>query len=176
MSEIEKYSRTAQAFHWISALMIFALFGVGVWMRTLDYYHAWYQPAPELHKSFGLLLVVIILARFTYRTVQTTPKPLASHKEWEVKLAHMIHGLLYLGLLIIFISGYLIGTSEGRGIPFFDLFEIPALFTPFEDQEDIAGFIHEWGAYSLMAAVALHIAGALKHKLIDKDETIKRML
>lgn len=176
MPDIPKYSPAARTFHWLSALMIFALFGVGVWMRTLDYYHPWYQPAPDLHKSFGIVLAVIILVRFAYRFIQAAPKPLNSHKVWEIKLAHFIHGLLYVGLLIIFISGYLIGTSEGRGVIVFDLFEVPALITPFEDQEDIAGFIHEWGAYCLMAAVGLHIVGALKHTFIDKDATLKRML
>ena len=176
MSQIEKYSVTARAFHWISALTIFALFGVGVWMRTLDYYHPWYQPAPDLHKSFGILLVLVIIARFAYRIYNKPPAPLPNHQAWEIKLAHLVHGVLYIGLLIIFVSGYLIGTSEGRGIPVFDLFNVPALIEPFEDQEDIAGFIHEWAAYILMGIVGLHVAGALKHKFIDKDKTLNRMM
>lgn len=173
---IERYSVVAKVFHWVSALTIFGLFGLGLWMRELDYYDPWYQPAPDLHKSIGMLLVVWILARILWRWKQSTPAPLAHHKPWEVKLAHAVHWLLYLGLFLIFISGYLIATSEGRGVYIFDLFEFPALIPPFDQQEDIAGFIHEWGAYALMAAAALHIAGALKHHFVDKDATLKRML
>ena len=176
MSHLVKYTVTARAFHWISAIMVFALFGLGVWMRTLDYYHPWYQPAPDLHKSAGILLVVLILARLVYRLYQRPPAPLTTHKPWEVKLAHATHFLLYGALAVIFVSGYLIATSEGRGIMVFDLFSVPALIEPFTDQEDIAGEIHEWVAYGLMGLVGLHIIGALKHKFIDKDDTVKRML
>ena len=51
------------ALHWLMALMIPALFGVGLWMTGLDYYSSWYKTAPDLHKSFGLLLLLLLLLR-----------------------------------------------------------------------------------------------------------------
>ena len=145
-------------------------------MRTLDYYHPWYQQAPDLHKSFGILLVLIMLTRIVWRFVITKPEHLTSHKPWELRLAHIIHWILYLGILLILITGYLIATSENRPIEVFELFNVPAVIQAFEEQEDIAGFIHEWAAYVIMAFVGLHILGALKHHFIDKDKTLKRML
>ena len=171
-----KWPLGSRILHWLSALLIFGLFALGYWMRTLDYYHPWYQQAPDLHKSFGILLVVIMLTRIVWRFVTTKPEHLTSHKPWELRLAHIIHWILYLGILLILITGYLIATSENRPIEVFELFNVPAVIQAFEEQEDIAGFIHEWAAYVIMAFVGLHILGALKHHFIDKDKTLKRIL
>lgn len=145
-------------------------------MRSLDYYHSWYQTAPDIHKSIGILLILLIVVRVILRGVFPAPKPLLTHQKWEITLSHLVHILMYLLIFGILISGYLIGTADNRGIDVFSFFEVPALFTAFEEQEDIAGFIHEWSAYVLMALVALHIAGAVKHHVMDKDDTLKRML
>ena len=170
------YHISQKMMHWLSALFILSLFALGVWMRTLDYYSGWYQTAPELHKSFGIMLIGIMILRSYLRLKSHTPKPLNTHQAWEVKTAHVTHIAMYALIAIILVSGYLIGTADNRGIAVFDVFDVPPLFTAFENQEDVAGFIHEWAAYCLMGLVALHIAGALKHHLIDKDKTLKRML
>lgn len=171
-----KWPLGSRILHWLSALFIFGLFALGYWMRTLDYYHPWYQQAPDLHKSFGILLVGIVVFRLIWRFVAKKPEHLPNHKAWELKLAKVIHWILYSGILLILITGYLIATSENRPIEVFELFNVPAVMAAFEEQEDIAGFIHEWAAYVLMAFVSLHILGALKHHFIDKDKTLKRML
>ena len=171
-----KWPLGSRILHWLSALLIFGLFALGYWMRTLDYYHPWYQQAPNLHKSFGIMLVLIMLIRMVWRFFTRKPEHMTSHKAWELKLAHIIHWILYLGILLILITGYLIATSENRPIEVFELFNVPAVMAAFEEQEDIAGFIHEWAAYILMAFVGFHILGALKHHFIDKDKTLKRML
>ncbi len=145
-------------------------------MCSLDYYHPWYQDGPHLHKSLGLLLLFIIVLRMINRFLLPITKPLANHQPWEKKLAHVVHWVLYAGLFIIMISGYFIATSDNRGIDVFSLFTFPVFFEAFDQQEDIAGFIHEWAAYILMGLVSLHVAGALKHHFIDKDLTLKRML
>lgn len=173
---MQAYLSSQKALHWISALLILGLFGLGVWMRTLGYYDPLYQTAPHWHKQLGILLLFIIVVRIIWRAIKGTPKPLPTHKPWEVKLAHVIHGLLYFGVIGIMFSGYLIATADNRGIEILNWFTLPVLFTPFEGQEDIAGDIHEWGAYLLMAMVALHVIGAIKHHVIDKDTTLKRML
>ncbi|GAA6135596.1 cytochrome b [Oceaniserpentilla sp. 4NH20-0058] len=145
-------------------------------MRTLGYYDSWYQIAPHWHKQIGILLLLIMVTRLVWRIIKGTPSPLPTHKPWEVNLGHAIHTGLYLGIFIIMVSGYLIATADNRGIEVLNVLTLPVLFTPFEGQEDIAGDIHEWGAYLLMAMVALHVLGAIKHHVIDKDTTLKRML
>jgi cytochrome b561 len=173
---MNEYRTSQKWLHWLSAILILGLFSVGVWMRTLGYYDAWYQTAPHWHKQAGILLLFIMVARVSWRLIAKTPKPLDNHKPWEVNIAHITHYVLYLGVFLIMASGYLIATADNRGIDILGWFTMPVLFTPFDGQEDIAGDIHEWGAYILMGIVALHVAGALKHHIIDKDTTLKRML
>jgi len=74
------------------------------------------------------------------------------------------------------ISGYLISTAKGKPIDVFGLFELPATLHGLDGQEDIAGMVHEYLAYSLIALAVLHAAGAIKHHVIDKDKTLIRML
>ncbi len=176
LNENSKWSLAIRIQHWLASTLILALFGLGAWMRTLDYYHPWYQNAPDLHKSFGIILILIMLVRVCWRFTTDKPASLANHKAWEVKLAKLIHWVLYIGIFVILVSGYLMATSEDRTIEVFSLFNVPAFIAAFEEQEDIAGFIHEWASYILMALVALHIIGALKHHYLDKDQTLKRML
>ncbi len=162
--------------HWLVALTVFCLFALGIWMTGLDYYHAWYNQAPLIHKSVGIILVGVLLLRLAWRLFNTNPESLISHAPWEKKLARIMHLLLYLMLFSVIVSGYFISTADGRAIEVFNWFEVPAYPIGIEQQEDIAGAVHWYLALTLMALVALHTVGALKHHIIDRDETLKRML
>ncbi|MCP5161567.1 MAG: cytochrome b [Hahellaceae bacterium] len=172
----EQWGGVSIAIHWLVALTIFGMFGLGLYMVELSYYDPWYKSAPWLHKSVGALLFVVMLARLAWRRVSGVPRELVSHKTWEVKLAHWVHGTLYLIIFLIIFSGYLIVTAKGSGLSVFGWFEIPSLISDVEHLEDMAGDIHRWLAYFLMALVTLHAAGALKHHFIDRDVTLTRML
>jgi cytochrome b561 len=172
----QSYGWLSKCLHWLVALAVFALFALGYWMVGLDYYSEWYKAAPHYHKSMGILLALTVLVRLIWRVSNPRVKPLANHQPWEVTLAHWVHGLLYVLLLVLFVSGYLISTADGRAIDVFNWFSVPSLGALIENQEDIAGWIHKWVAYSLMVLVGFHLVGALKHHWIDKDETLKRMM
>ena len=162
--------------HWLVAIVVVGLFALGYWMVDLGYYDSWYQKAPELHKSIGISLFVVLLLRWFWRRSQINPEPLTSHSPIERKLAQLFHLLLYALLFIIMFSGYFISTADGRGIAVFQLFELPSMGMIVENQEDIAGEIHKYGAYILIFTVLLHALAALKHHFLDKDNTLKRML
>lgn len=162
--------------HWLSVIMVFALITLGLWMVDLTYYHSWYHKAPQLHKSLGMVLLLLTLARIAWRLLIPRPAPLSSHSRLEKQLAHSVHVLLYVLLLTIMFSGYLISTADGRGIEVFDWFEVPALFPGFDKQEDIAGEIHFWLAMSLLLVILFHGAAAIKHHFIDRDNTLKRIV
>ena len=104
------------------------------------------------------------------------PVPEANHKPGERLAAHIAHLAIYVLLLVIMFAGILISTAEGRGIMVFDWFELPGFGPFFENQADIAGDIHQYAAYSLIALVVIHAAGALKHHFIDKDATLLKMI
>lgn len=160
--------------HWLLALVLLGLFFSGVWMVDLDYYSTWYHQAPWIHKSIGVLAVSLMLFRLVWNIKNKTPQGLDSPALNRV--AHAVHHTLYLLVIVLGVSGYLIATAEGDSISVFDWFEVQALITPFEGQADLAGWLHEWLAYSLIALVVLHVLAALKHHFFTQDLTLKRML
>lgn len=170
------YGYISMFLHWLSALTIIGLFALGYYMVDLTYYHEWYKTAPELHKSIGALLFILMIIRLLWRKKQLTPSPLASHSNVERKAGKLIHSVLYVLIFIIMITGYLISTADGRGIDVFKLFTIPSLGSFIENQEDIAGLVHQWLAYLLITLSLLHALAALKHHFIDKDNTLNRMI
>ncbi|WP_116474697.1 cytochrome b [Zobellella maritima] len=172
---MHKYSVAIRLLHWVTALLVLGLFGVGLWMRSLGYYDALYQVLPYWHKSVGFLLAALVVVRLLTRWMAALPGPLDSHQQWERLLARLMHWLLYGLLFALFISGYLIATADDRPASFFGWFDIPVLFAPFENQEEVAGLIHEYCAWSLIGLVVLHALAAVKHHWLDQDDTLKRM-
>ena len=176
MSQIQHYSRIQRLIHWLMAFAVVSLFALGVWMVDLTYYSEWYQLAPHWHQSIGVMLALVWGIRLVIRFIQGTPPPLAHHRVVEKFFARVVHALMYLFLFILFASGYLISTGDGRGIEVFNWFTIPSLGELFPRQADLAGLVHEYVAYILILLALFHALGALKHHFIDKDETLNRML
>lgn len=173
-SKVKNYHPISRLLHWIGALTIFSMFVVGLWMVDLNYYSSWYKTAPLWHKSIGILLACVTVIRLILRLVTTAPQVEGSGL--EVKAAHAVHRLLYVLMFTLFISGYLISTSDGRGIEVFDWFTVVGLGEWFDNQSDISGFIHYYSAVILIGLSLLHAAAALKHHFIDKDNTLRKMI
>ncbi len=169
------YGLVSILMHWLVALAVFGLFGLGYWMVGLDYYSSWYKTAPDLHKSIGLVLFALMLGRVLWRWFSPPPSALPNHGRMTRLASKLGHGFLYLGLFVLMISGYLISTADGRGIPVFGLFEVPASLTSIPDQEDVAGLVHEYLAWALVIFAGIHALAALKHHFIDRDRTLVRM-
>lgn len=170
----QSYGWIAILLHWVMALGIFFLFGLGLYMVELTYYDEWYKGSLDLHKSIGITLAAVWLIRIVWRWFNSSPEILGS--DFEKKAAHIVHLFLYALLLVLMTTGYLISTADGRGIEVFGLFEIPALPMSIENQEDIAGDIH-WGlAWGLIVMSALHALAAIKHQFINKDGTLLKMI
>lgn len=162
--------------HWLVAVTVIGLFTLGYWMVDLGYYDPWYKDGPELHKSIGALLFITMIFRVLWRKKEIKPVPLATHSKSEKKLGNFVHSFLYISLFILMLSGYLISTADGRSIDVFNLFSIPSLGEIFSNQEDLAGTLHKYLAYTLITFIAIHAFAAIKHHFIDKDNTLVRML
>ncbi len=162
--------------HWLVAVVVFGLFGLGYYMVGLTYYDDWYRSAPHIHKSVGLLLFVTMVLRVIWRLANTLPASLASHQRWEVLAARIAHGLLYALLFVAMGSGYLISTLDGSSIDVFNWFTVPSVTGQMRFLEDIAGTVHYWATWALIVLAGLHGLAALKHHVIDKDNTLRRML
>lgn len=162
--------------HWSMALVIYAMFALGLWMVGLSYYDTWYHNAPEIHKSIGVILMLVLIIRLIWRVVSPPPKPLSSYSPLVRITAVVAHGLLYGLLIAILFSGYLISTADGKPVSVFGWFSLPAVLTGAGEQADLAGDIHLWLAWSIVILSVLHGLAALKHHFIDRDITLKRML
>ena len=170
------YGSMAIAIHWLVALAVFGLFGLGYWMVDLTYYHDWYNKAPDIHRSIGMLLLAVMVFRVVWKWLNASPSAPSGHKRWEVRSAQAAHTLLYLLLFVAMASGYLISTADGSSISVFGWFEVPSLTGQTKKMEEPAGTVHYWATWAIIVLSAIHAAGALKHHFIDRDNTLRRML
>lgn len=171
---VTHYNTVARLLHWGSALVIIGMFAVGLWMVDLSYYSEWYQVAPNWHKSIGILLLAVTLFRLVWKIIKPTPK--IEGKRFEVMAAKAAHHTIYLLLMVLFASGYLISTSDGRGIEVFNWFTVPGAGELFANQSDIAGEVHFYTAWVLIGLASVHGLAALKHHFVDKDNTLRKMI
>ena len=190
------YTKTAKVLHWLIAIGIFGMFALGWFMSELpkeapkqmayDLFnlgiYTWNlteEISPRtfyfnLHKSIGVTIFALILIRILWRITHRPPALLASYKAWESKLASGAHHLLYLLMVALPVSGVIMATYSKYGIKWFGIPFIKGLDNNpmrelFKDVHEIIGLI-------ILLVIIVHILGALKHKFIDKDETLKRML
>lgn len=172
----QRYGVISAALHWLTAIVVYGMFALGLWMVTLSYYDGWYHKAPEIHKSIGVLLMMGLVIRLVWRVISPAPATLSSYSPLVRLGAALGHLALYALLLAIVVSGYLISTADGKPISVFGWFDIPATLADAGAQADIAGTLHLWLAWSVVILSLLHGLMALKHHFIDKDVTLKRML
>lgn len=171
-----RYGLVHASLHWLVAVTVFGMFGLGYYMMGLGYYDAWYRTAPHIHRSVGVLLFLVLSLRLVWRLLDRRPTALASHRPLERLAAHGAHGLLYLLMFAAMISGYLISTADGSSVRVFDWFEVPSVTGRVRNMEDVAGEVHFWVTWALVILAGLHGLAALKHHLIDRDDTLRRML
>lgn len=190
-----RYTKTAIILHGLIALGIFAMFALGWYMSELP------KDAPKqaafdlfdlgiytlnlaqeasprmfyfnLHKSVGVTLLALIAFRVLWRITHRPPAMLASYKAWEKKLATGTHHLLYLLMVAMPVTGVLMTLYSKYGLLWFGMKVFEGLDNA--GLRDIFKELHENIGLILLVIIILHVVGALKHKFIDKDETMKRM-
>lgn len=160
--------------HWLTAPLILFLFGLGVYMVDLTYYDDWYHSAPELHVSLGLLLFLLMIVRVVWRVVNPKPVDL-SEKPAQRIAVKLVKLALYIAIFTVIITGYLITTAEGQPASMFGLVKFPVLVELNSANVDLAGEIHEYFAWGIIALVVIHTLGALFHHFALRDRTLVRM-
>ncbi len=172
----QRYGWISIGLHWLVAMTVVGLFALGLWMVDLGYYDAWYRKGPDLHRSIGILLFLVMSARLLWRWISPPPAALATHQRWEVILGHLAHWALYGLLFVAMVSGYLITSADGSSVSVFNWFAVPSITGHRSGLEEIAGDIHEIAVWSLIILAGLHALAALKHHFLDRDDTLRRML
>lgn len=170
---LDGYGLISRLFHWLMAIAIVAMFIVGLWMVRLDYYSPYYNSAPDIHRSVGMILLFALFVRLFWRAINVRPSD-AELLPIERKASFAAHWGLYLLLLALLVSGYLISTADGAPVSVFGWFDVPAL-TKMSGLETTAGNVHRILAYAVIALAVIHALAALKHHFLDRSDILTRM-
>lgn len=177
------YGLVGIGFHWLMALLLIGLIVVGKYMHGLPLADPNKFPLYQLHKSFGLAALALVAARLLWRFANPSPALPAKMPEWQRLGAHGTHIALYALMLAIPLTGWLMVSASPLGIPtlFFNLVTVPHLPVPGFLGEAAAAEgtmkeVHDLLGTLLIVVVIAHVAAAVKHHLIDRDDILKRMV
>ena len=195
MNNNTKYTNVAIVLHWLIGIVILFMFVLGWFMTELpketpkttsfDIFNlgliTWGVEEEQsqrsfyfnLHKSVGLSLLMLIVLRMYWRFTHRPPAFLNSMKLWEKRLAKATHHSLYLLMFLIPLSGIIMSAGSKYGIKWFGIKVIPG----FDDKaiRELFYEFHEIFGLLLLLILILHILGAVKHSIVDKDGTLRRM-
>lgn len=170
-----RYTRTAMSLHWLIALMLFGMFGFGLYMvelplspQKLKFY--------SYHKWAGVTVFLLVLARLAWRITHRPPALPAGMPAWQVRAAKAGHHLLYLLMVIVPLSGWLMSSAKGFQTVWFGVLPLPDLLAKDEALGEALLLTHRLLNWFFMLVVAGHVAAALKHHFIDRDGLLSRML
>jgi cytochrome b561 len=167
----------ARSLHWVTALLIIAVFAFGLWMADVParaerpYYFA-------IHASLGVTLLVLVAARFAWATLNVAPTAPAGTPAWQVGVARFTHAGLYGLTFATALLGWLLaGAAEPPIEPqAFGLVPIPAPVFAGRASEDFLEEAHEVTAYALVGLAGVHAAAALYHHFVLGDSVLRRMI
>jgi cytochrome b561 len=172
---VESYAPAAKWLHWIIALCVLMLVPAGIVMASIG-------PGPlqnqlyELHRSLGVLVLLLMIIRVFVRVSHGAPPPYAGLTTFERIASTSVHHLLYILLFIAPIIGWVMTSAYGAQIRFFGLFTVPAIVDKNEALFKTLLPFHRGAGIAIAILVGLHIAGALMHTFVKKDVVLWRML
>ncbi len=173
--DVLAYSKGFKYLHWLVAILVLGMLSLGFFLSDLP--GAYKLSAYMMHKSIGLTILTLMLLRVIWVLLQGKPKLPETLPLWERVLARGVQHALYVFLILMALSGWLMATASNRIPVYFGWFRVP--FPGLSPSDTLARFMNQTHgviAWVLLALVSLHIAGALKHALIQKDDLLKRML
>lgn len=176
MSAPQQYTRTAIGLHWIIALLIIATFGLGWFMTDIPGFSMMKLKYYSWHKWLGVTVFALAVLRVLWRLLNQPPaldKSISKIQQWA---AHVLHWILYFLLFAVPLSGYFYSLAAGFPVVYLGVIPLPVFIEAnFELAESLKS-VHQLLTYSMAILVLLHAAAALKHHVIDRDNTLSRML
>lgn len=172
---VDRYTWQAMALHWLLAVLIVGMLVLGYLLEDIPRNTPARGFYVNLHKSFGVLILLLVLVRLAWRLTHKPPPLRAGMPRWQVIAAAWSHGLLYACILLQPLSGYL-GSSFGKyGVKFFGL-ALPNWGWEDKALRGFFGDVHGTVALLLVGLLIVHVLAALKHLLVDRDQVFQRML
>lgn len=181
MKQEAELDTPAIALHWAVAITILFLIATGLYMTATESWRLY-----PLHKSFGTLLFALAFVRAVHRLRSGWPRPASTYQRVEQLLSKGTHWALLIGSIAVPLMGMLYSGASGHGFGIFGLVTIvpanhspadPNILVPYSEYWALVGQrTHRLFAYTFAGLIALHVVGALKHHLLDRDRTLLRML
>jgi cytochrome b561 len=169
-----RYTLTASVLHWVVAALVIGMIGFGWWMQGIAKTPVGPRVnAYNLHKSIGMVVLLLMCGRVLWRATHPPPG-LPPMPLWQARAARGVHLLLYVCLFVQPLTGYLGSAYSGYPVKFFGV-TLPAWAGADAAVKDAMSAIHLGNSWVLVAALLLHLAGTLKHALIDRDGSFRRI-
>jgi cytochrome b561 len=171
----QRWGAIARLLHWLIALAVIGQMALG-WVMV-----GW-RLSPEkfelyaLHKSLGITLLLLMLIRLAWRFLNVTPRLPPGAPRWEARAASATHALLYLLLLALPVSGYVINSASQFPLMVWGVLPLPNLTGESEPLQIAAEYFHLAMFWVLALLVLLHVSAALRHHWVLKDTVLVRML
>jgi cytochrome b561 len=171
----ERWGPVSQGLHWLIVILIVVMAYLGLTMVDLP-------TTPHkitvymLHKSIGISILALVALRLAWRLYAGTPRTLAGIPTWQSRIASLTHAALYTLLFAVPISGWVLNSSTGFPLRWFNLLNLPSLAGKSESLHSIAKPVHEWLFWTLILLALGHAAAAIYHHLFQRDDTLARML
>ena len=171
----ERYNRVMVLLHWALALGLIAQLGLGLWMEEIPkdppgVRAYWFN----LHKSIGIVLGFLVLWRLGWRVTHSVPPQLPNTPDWQAKVAKLNHGLMYVVMVMLPVSGFLGSSFSPYPVKFFGLV-LPRFWEAQPDFKSVLSEVHELAAFALIALVVLHLLAVVWHTVVKKDGLLSRM-
>ena len=175
MNQAVRYTRTAIGLHWLIALAIVATFSLGLYMSDLPLsptklkIYAW-------HKWAGVTIWLLVWLRLVWRVTHRPPAPPVKMPAWQHRAASAVHGLLYIVMLAVPLSGWLMSSAKGFQTVYLGILPLPDLLAKDKALGELLTTVHQVLNFTMAGLVLAHAAAAIKHHVIDRDDVLARML
>jgi cytochrome b561 len=171
----DHYPAMSKLLHWLVAACVLTTAPVAIAMTRIDK-----GPTQDalytLHKSLGVLILILMALRLANRLVAGALSPEPEIERWQKTVSSIVHASLYVLLLAMPAVGYIANSAYGATTPFFGLFELPAIVAK-NDALAIQLFtLHRWVGWLVIFLVLTHVSAALYHHFVRRDAVLKRML
>lgn len=175
MTKTERYTSTAIFLHWFIALGIIGTLSLGLYMVEMPFSPAKLQ-VYSWHKWAGMTILLLTIVRLAWRLSHPTPKLPESMGSLSRLGAHAGHCLLYLLMLAIPLSGWLMSSAQGFSVVWFGVVQLPDLVARNEELGNVLNNVHIVLNYTLIVVLIGHVGAALLHHFVKKDNVMSRML
>lgn len=169
------YSAFAKTLHWLAAALLVCQFCTAALMPDV-HVGTPVDTTLSLHFSFGIVIAVLMAARFAYRLRHPVAVAPGEAPRWEQRLARTLHLVFYAVLIAGPFLGWAAASAHGQQVSLFGVLPLPALAPLKAKWGLLAGDVHGLGMWTLLGLVSLHVAAALFHHVVRHDGVLRRML